>query len=102
MGVFHRLGGQHRSGHQGIGLVQPFLALVLIAALVVAAMQEHVAPEGGVARKQFIRTFAGEHHLVVHVPHMAAHQVFGHTQGVVDRALGVPEGGFEMVVEVIA
>ena len=54
MGIFHRLGSQHRSGHKGIGLIQPFLALVLIAALVIAAMQEHVAPEGGVARKQFV------------------------------------------------
>ena len=100
MGIVHGLGGEHGSCHQGIGLIQPFLALVLVAPI--AAVQEHVAPEGGVAGKQLIGAFAGQHHLVVDVPHMAAHQIFRHAESVVDRALGVPEGRFEMVVEVIA
>ena len=100
MGIFHGFGSQHGPGDEGIGLIEAFLALVPITAI--GSVQEHVAPEGGIARKEFVGAFACEHHLVIDMPHVAAHQIFGHPKRVVDRALGVPEGGLEMVVEVIA
>jgi len=64
-------------------------------------MQKHVAPEGGIAPEQLVRSLPRHHHLVMDIPDVAAHQELGHGEGVVNRALGVPERPLHVAVQLL-
>ena len=101
--IIHLIRRQHRPLHQGIGLLQQvFPGLALLLRQVLETVQEHVAAEGRIATEELIGALPSHHHLVVDLVDVAAHQEFRHRQGVVDRALGVPEGALHPAVELLA
>ncbi len=56
------------------------------------AVEEHVALEGGVAGEQLVGALAGDDAAVAGVPDPFRHEVLGDPEGVVEGALGVPDG----------
>ena len=94
------IGCQHRSLHQSIRLLQQQLPIAaFLLRKIIKTVQKHVAAKRGVAAEQLVGAFTRHHHLVVHVVDVATHQKFGHRQGVVDRALRMPDRALHESIE---